>query len=88
MFLGEFDYGPGGEYVINTNLPFHVRTQFWTPADVGTFNFMELSRITTTLSQDGRSLELVTECPDLLTHIRDKLQNSGSLFTGLSAYSL
>jgi len=54
-------YGSGSSYKINTESEFHVRTEFWTKAElVSNVNtYTELYQIKTILTQDSNTVELV-----------------------------
>lgn len=61
-------FGPGFEYVIDTDYEFHVKIDFNTDKQ-GRF-----SSYTTTLSQDGKEVHLDGDCPSYVDRLSDDLR--------------
>lgn len=78
-------YGPGSTFMINTNLAYHVKAEFWANVDA-TGAKTELDRITITLSQDGRDVVLEQDCPEVLDTLKDKLNYNMAM--GISTFAL
>lgn len=62
------DYGPGPQYVINTLRDIHVRISF----DLDDFQF---GSYTTTISQDGNSVQMTGDCPDYVDRLTEDLKH-------------
>ena len=63
-------YGPGSQYDINTNQPFHIRVDFEEDSD------NEFSSYTITLTQDGREVKMVKDnCDQDLSKMTDDMKN-------------
>jgi hypothetical protein len=61
-------YGPGSQYRINTEMPFHVKTEFHKRNE-------EFIGYTVTLTQEGREVEMQTgDCSQYLRHMTSDIQ--------------
>ena len=66
-------YGPGSSYTIDTTKSYHVATKFYSLMDEQGY-MTELTRIETTLSQEGRSVVVEQSDADFLSSLSSKLE--------------
>ena len=60
---GDGAFGPRGR-IINTERDFHVKTEF-----ISDNSFKQVHKLKTTLSQDGRKMDLKAKCSNYLKNI-------------------
>lgn len=60
----DYAYGPGEDYLINTDSPYHVRTEFWSTSDdsAGYVQMAELFSIKTIISQGDNIVHFEQDC--------------------------
>lgn len=71
-------YGPGGS-MVNTSLPFNVKTEF-----ISTSDYQELWALRSTMSQDGNEIVLESSCPEYLASMSAAIE--GGMGFVLSAW--
>lgn len=54
------EYGPGSDYLVNSNESYHVRTEFWTMAEGDSYT--DLYEIRTTLTQGESTVVISQDC--------------------------
>lgn len=70
------EYGPGTQYIINTEEPFKVTTKFYAPEGATEHSWGDLKMIETTLTQNSRQLVMIQDDPEVLWGISYKLYAS------------
>lgn len=80
-----FNYGYGADFAIDTSKSYKVTTQFWATKDADVTE-VNLEKITTILEQEGRTVEMVMDCPDYINSMSWTLYYNFNL--AISTYAL
>ena len=67
------EYGPGSDYLINSEASYHVRTEFWTMAAASAYT--ELYEIKTILTQGESTVVISQDCEGHLDGLTAKMNN-------------
>ena len=84
--IGEWAFGSGPNYAINTNENFHVMYEFWTNGEQvdGKWNLGDLTEIRQTISQGSDEFVISSDCQG----VADLTDMLGKLSLGIANYSV